>query len=120
VSLGIPDALLAAGRPQTATELAACIGPSTHVDWLDRLLSAAAVMGMMKRRKVGAAEAHRRMAGRDWGGMGGERGAAGHAESGWVMSTHGSVVQVCMRCTLQHYVYAWTGKGADGVLSLTG
>jgi hypothetical protein len=60
VSLGIPDALLSG--PATAAELAATIGHKTNADWLDRLLSAAAVMGMLKRARISQAAAQQRTA----------------------------------------------------------
>lgn len=60
VRLGIPDALSSGSK--TAAELAAAIGPSTNSDWLDRLLSAAAVLGMLTRSKVYRSVAHRRAA----------------------------------------------------------
>lgn len=58
VSLGIPDSL--ASGPKTAAELAAAIGPTANAEWVDRLLSSAAVLGMLKRSKLSRSVAHHR------------------------------------------------------------
>ncbi|KAF6255513.1 hypothetical protein COO60DRAFT_203075 [Scenedesmus sp. NREL 46B-D3] len=50
-NLGVPD-MLSSG-PSTAAELAADIGLSVPVDWLERLLATAAAYGMLNRSKVG-------------------------------------------------------------------
>jgi len=53
VSLGIPGALVSG--PKTAAEVAVCIGPDTNVEWLDRLMMAAASKGMLNRSKISTA-----------------------------------------------------------------
>jgi hypothetical protein len=61
VSLGVPDALLSG--PLTAAELAAtAVGPTANAAWLDRLLSAAADMGMLQRSTITTASAQARAA----------------------------------------------------------
>jgi hypothetical protein len=51
VDLGIPDALKAAGSPQTASQLAVACG-GKQVEWLDRLLQAAAALGLLTKRRA--------------------------------------------------------------------